>query len=174
MVQITANWTDLSMYHASDMLVLTMRKQCLKVILLPVWCSCSDFLAWCNYSISFILALPNILSTQCWTCVILVFFFYVQYLCTVIASIRHTTICALRRSAQTSARFSFMTLTTILYIGYTTRWCKKRRDRTEVCNRLVTWATWPWQCIHSVATLVLARLKRIPQCYPCTCNVLQP
>ena len=36
------------------------------------------------------------------------------------------------------------------------RWWKKRRDRTKVCNRLVLWATWPWQCIHGLATTASA------------------
>ena len=34
------------------------------------------------------------------------------------------------------------------------RWYKYR-DRTEVCNWLVSWAMWPWQRIHSLATTAL-------------------
>jgi hypothetical protein len=33
---------------------------------------------------------------------------------------------------------------------------KSRRDRTEWCNQLVPWATWPWQRIYSPATLASA------------------
>ena len=33
------------------------------------------------------------------------------------------------------------------------RLCKLRRDQTEWCNWLVPWATWPWQCIYSLATI---------------------
>ena len=36
------------------------------------------------------------------------------------------------------------------------RLCKSRRDRTEVYNRLVPWATWPWRRILMVATTALA------------------
>ena len=36
------------------------------------------------------------------------------------------------------------------------RWWKKRRDWTKVCNRLVLWVTWPWQCIHGLATTASA------------------
>jgi hypothetical protein len=36
------------------------------------------------------------------------------------------------------------------------RLCKSRRDRTEWCNRLVPWATWPWQHIYGLATIASA------------------